>query len=528
MADYRPTIGLEAHVELKTRTKMFCDCLNDSLQKRANVNVCPICTGHPGTLPVINRQAVEAVIKVGLALDAETPAVSKFDRKNYFYPDLPKGYQISQYDMPLAVGGELETGKEEDRKKIRIRRIHLEEDTGKNIHPVGEDYSLVDFNRAGVPLMELVTEPDMHSVEEVSAFARELQLLLRYLGVSDADMEKGQMRLEANISVAKTEDRIRKSEELGIKVEVKNLNSFRALEDAVRYEIERQTGEVENGREVARETRGWDDAKKKTFSQREKEEARDYRYFPEPDLPPLFLGSSQELQRRVPSPLVEGAVVPPAVIFDIEALRLEIPELPQDKRLRFMKEYGISLKETEIFVADPALAGFFEAVISKLDEFDSLPVQAGGKPHQEEDRLALIRLAVNYLSSDLKGMLVASGASIADIRITPERFAQLMFMVHKSAISSRGAKDALRVMFETGKDPETVIREAGLVQVSAVAVLEKIALEVVKTNPKPVADYKKGKIEALQFLKGQMMAKTKGAANPQMAQEILKRIIADY
>ena len=305
---YKPIIGLETHVELNTKTKMFCSCPNDPDEKRPNVNICPTCTAQPGTLPVINEEAVKKVIKTGLALNSQIPEYSKFDRKNYFYPDLPKGYQISQLYQPLCKEGFLEI----DGRKIRIREVHLEEDTGRLVHPEGADYSLVDFNRAGIPLMELVTEPDITSAKEARRFAETLHLILHYLDVSDADMEKGQMRVEVNISVSG-------DEKLGIKVEIKNLNSFRTVERGIDYEIKRQTELLESGKKISQETRGWDDVKGITVSQREKEEAHDYRYFPEPDLPPLYLGT-------------------PSYINEIRA---EIPELPQQRRERFAKEYQL-------------------------------------------------------------------------------------------------------------------------------------------------------------------------------------------
>src|SRR3990167_1819131 len=310
---YIPTIGLEIHAELKTQSKMFCSCKNDPAEQHPNINVCPICLAHPGTLPVANKDAINKVIRVGLALGCTISEHSKFDRKNYFYPDLPKGYQISQYDMPFCKGGKLTVGE----KDIYITRVHLEEDTGRLAHPVGAEYSLVDFNRAGVPLMELVTEPDITSSQEASAFAQELQLILRYLGASDADMEKGQMRVEANISV-----RPQGQKKLGTKMEVKNLNSFRAVEGAIEYEIQRQTGALEQGDNIIQETRGWDDVKGTTYSQREKESAHDYRYFPEPDLPP-FQFSKKE----------------------IESLEAQLPEFPQQRRKRLLEEYGLSGKE---------------------------------------------------------------------------------------------------------------------------------------------------------------------------------------
>src|SRR3989344_4934674 len=346
---YKPTIGLEIHAELKTRSKMFCDCRNDPEEKHPNLNVCPICLGHPGTLPVINKKAVEYVLKVGMALGGKPAKKSKFDRKNYFYPDLPKNYQISQYDMPLISGGEL--------RGVRITRVHLEEDAGRLVHEVG---SLVDFNRAGVPLMELVTEPDIRSSDEAVLFAKELQLILKYLGASDADMEKGLMRIEANVSVKK--EGLNQSRGLvgrtgsinepvlGTKVEVKNINSFKAVHDAIEYEIKRQVELLEKGEKIKQETRGWDDVKGITKAQRSKEEAHDYRYFPEPDLPQLDL-----------TPSTDG--------FDLEKLKLEIPELPEEKRRRFEKEYLLSPEQTETLAIEPALADFFEAAVSEAKTF---------------------------------------------------------------------------------------------------------------------------------------------------------------
>src|SRR3989344_3359277 len=313
---YQPAIGLEIHVELKTKSKMFCSCLNDPDEKQPNVNICPVCTAQPGTLPVINEEALRKVIKTGLALNCQISKHSQFDRKNYFYPDLPKGYQISQLYRPLCKNGYLEIGG----KKVRIREIHLEEDTGKLIHPEGADYSLVDFNRAGIPLMELVTEPDLASAQEARAFAQELHLIMHYLDVSDADMEKGQMRVEVNISLSS-------GSKLGTKVEIKNLNSFRSVERGVNFEIERQEKLLRAGKKVIQETRGWHDVKEITFSQRAKEEAHDYRYFPEPDLPPLHLAKI----------LVDG-------------IRAEMPELPQKRRARLRREYGIEENNVEILI----------------------------------------------------------------------------------------------------------------------------------------------------------------------------------
>ena len=329
MSEYKPTIGLEVHAELKTRTKMFCDSLNDPDEEHPNVNVCPVCLGHPGALPVPNKEAIAGVIKMGLATGGTINPESKFDRKNYFYPDLPKAYQISQSHQPLVLGGNL--------RGVKINHIHLEEDAGKLVHDdvppsTGSGQaagSLVDYNRSSVPLMELVTEPDLHSADDAVAFIKEVQLILRYLGVSDADLERGQMRADANISVSATD-------ELGTRAEVKNLNSFRAVASAINYEIKRQTEMLEKGEAVRQETRGWDEAKQKTVSQRSKEEAQDYRYFPEPDIPPFKTD-----------------------VFDIEKLRMELPELPAAKRVRFAKEFGLNETQVEMLIVEPKLAGVF-------------------------------------------------------------------------------------------------------------------------------------------------------------------------
>jgi aspartyl-tRNA(Asn)/glutamyl-tRNA(Gln) amidotransferase subunit B len=479
MEKFFPTIGLEIHVELKTKTKMFCSCLNDPEEKHPNINICPICLGHPGTLPVINEEAVKKVIKVGLALNCEISKHSFFERKNYFYPDLPKGYQISQYQVPLCKNGFLEI----DGRKIRIRRVHLEEDTGRLLHQ--KNYSLVDFNRAGVPLMELVTEPDIKSAKEARKFAQELQLILRYLGVSDADMEKGQMRIEANVSLSKKEN------ELGTKVEIKNLNSFKAVEEAIEYEIARQTEILKNKKKVIQETRGWDDVKKQTFSQREKEEAKDYRYFPEPDLPPLE--------------------ITPEMIASIQS---EIPELPQQRRERFKKEYQLDEKSIEIFVQQKELGEFFEKVISELP------------PNlNQKDLLAMIKLSANYIISDLLGLLKERKVTDESFLIDPENFAEFITLINEGKISSKIAKIVLEEMFKTGKDPDVIIEEKQLVLIGGEDELKEIAERVISENQKAVSDFKAGKKEAIQFLVGQMMAKTKGRAHPQKAREILLKIL---
>jgi len=477
---YKPIIGLETHVELNTKTKMFCSCPNDPNERHPNLRICPICTAQPGSLPVINEDAVKKVIKTGLALNSQIPEYSKFDRKNYFYPDLPKGYQISQLYEPLCINGYLEIGG----NKIRIREVHLEEDTGKLIHPEGKDYSLVDFNRAGIPLMELVTEPDITSAKEARKFAETLHLILHYLDVSDADMEKGQMRVEVNISLGK-------NEKLGTKVEIKNLNSFRIVERGIDYEIKRQTELLESGKKIVQETRGWDDVKGITVSQREKEEAHDYRYFPEPDLPPLHF--SKEFVQKIKS---------------------EIPELPIQRRERLKKEYGLLDKEVEIFVYHKDLGEYFEKVVSELP------------PNLSQEKLSkLIKLASNYLISDLQGLLKGQSIAVKNFLITPENFAEFITLIYDGKISSKIAKMVLLDMFKNGADPSNIIEEKGLTQIIDETEIEKIIEEVINNNPKPIEDYKSGKETAFQFLVGQIMAKSKGKANPQIVNKFLKEIL---
>jgi len=494
--NYQSVIGLETHVELNTKSKMFCDCLNDPNERHPNVNICPTCTAQPGSLPVINKEAVRKVIKTGLALNCQIPEYSKFDRKNYFYPDLPKGYQISQYDMPLCKEGYLEI----DGKKIRIRRVHLEEDTGRLVHPKGEDYSLVDFNRAGIPLMELVTEPDLRLAKEARRFSEELQLILRYLSVSDADMEKGQMRAEVNISLLPATDSHRletdlrgyKDNELGTKVEIKNLNSFRAVEKALDYEIERQAKVLKTGKKIIQETRGWDDIKGVTVSQREKEEAHDYRYFPEPDLPILHLGTPEYLNE----------------------IKAEIPELPQQKRERLRREYELDEKSIDFFVFNKDLGEYFEKVVSEFDP---------RLPHTKI--FNLIKLATNYLITDLQGLLKGASVSGEDFLITPENFAEFITLIYEGKISSKIAKMVLGEMFKTGADPSHIIEEKGLIQITDTATIEKIIKEVISKNQKAVEDFKKGKAHAFQYLIGQIMAQTKGKASPPIVRDILKKTL---
>lgn len=506
--NFKPTIGLEIHTELKTKTKMFCSCLNDPLEKHPNVNICPVCMGHPGTLPVANKEAIESVIRVGSALHCEIAQYSKFDRKNYFYPDLPKGYQISQYDLPFCKRGYLEINsncsKGSEPRKIGITRVHLEEDTARLQHDVRGKGTLIDFNRAGVPLMELVTEPDIVSGEEAQAFAQELQLILRYLGVSDADMEKGQMRVEVNISVAPEGKR-------GTKVEIKNLNSFRSAARSIDYEIKRQSELLENGEKVKQETRGWDEAKQKTVPQRSKEEAKDYRYFPEPDIPPITFTQA-----------------------DIEKIAASVPELPAQKRDRFIKEYGFSVEADvlEQYIQDQKLSSFFEKVVSEYDEWFSTLSEVekkeryklGSESEQIVERNAVLNLITNYLVSDLVGLMKIQEVGWNELKITPENFAELMVLIRKGNITSRIAKDILKKMFETGGDPHALVKESGG-QISDDSEIEKIAHDIIQNNPKPVEDYKKGKQESLQFLVGQAMKATKGKVNPQKVEAILKKLL---
>ncbi|MEK7535740.1 MAG: Asp-tRNA(Asn)/Glu-tRNA(Gln) amidotransferase subunit GatB [Patescibacteria group bacterium] len=483
MSEYFPTIGLEIHAELKTRTKMFCDTKNDPNETRPNVNICPICTAQPGTLPVINREAVKHVLKVGVACGSELADYSEFDRKNYFYPDIPKGYQISQYKYPLVSGGSL--------NEVALTRIHLEEDTASSQH--FDDYSLVDFNRAGVPLMELVTEPVMHDAVTAGHFARELQLLLRYLGASEANMEKGQMRLEANVSVMKLGlnqssglvGRTPQGGVLGTKVEVKNINSFRALEKAIEYEIKRQSEELESGGVIVQETRGWDDVKNKTFSQRKKESSHDYRYFPEPDLPKLKLSEVEE--------------------FSVENLYKTLPELPSQKRERYQRDYGIKLEDIESYVTNLDLANFFESVAEILKDKDK------------------VKLASNYITSDLVGHLVALPLSENEEYKLPshEHFAKLIEMIARGDLSSRGGKDVLAIMHKEGGDPEVIAKDKGLIQKHDEGELTKIVDKVINENDKVWQDFKSGKEASLQFLIGQGMKLSKGSANPNLLKKIL-------
>ncbi len=494
MLKYEVTIGMEIHVELGTKSKMFCSCKNGmGLTKEPNQNICEICTAQPGSLPVPNIKAIEYVMRAGLALNCKIATETKFDRKNYFYPDLPKGYQISQYDKPICEKGQIsfeyfdKKGNKKD-SQIGITRIHLEEDTGKLLHSKGK--TLVDFNRAGVPLMELVTEPDLTSAQEAKQFCTELRRLFRYLKISTADMEKGQMRCEANISLYKKgEDKLS-----GTKVELKNINSFKAIEKGIEYEIQRQTKLLDKNEKIIQETRGWSDEKGQTFSQRTKENSDDYRYFPEPDILPLKFTKEE-----------------------IEKIKDSLPELPWEREGRFVRQMGITQQNAKILVDYKEMADYFEQIASELDDW----VQNSVGEISEEDQRRLYKLAANYLLTETQKHLFEKNLNIKDIKITPENFAELIKIIYKGEINSSVAQIVLLEMFEQGSDPSHVIEEKGLTQTNDKNELEKIAEQVIAKNPKSVEDYKNGKENAVKFLIGQIMKATKGSANPKIAMVIL-------
>lgn len=493
--NYQPTIGLEIHVELKTKTKMFCACLNETWkigqeELLPNKNICPVCMGHPGTLPVINKEAVKMVIKTGLALNTVIAEKSKFDRKQYFYPDLPKGYQISQYDQPLCSGGYLEI----NGKKIGITRIHLEEDTGKLSHSAAA--TLIDYNRAGVPLMELVTEPDISSALEAKEFCQELQLILRELEVSDADMEKGQMRCEVNISLSA-------NTELGTKVEIKNLNSFRSVERAVNYEIERQTKALESGEKIMQETRGWNDVKQETYTQRVKEGSADYRYFPEPDLPPLDFSQDSEI--------------------DLVAIKNSLPELPAQKRARFTNaETDFNAVDAKILMSDPLLADYVEQVISEL----KIWLKDSGVFEGTEEEIWLAnkdkvnKLVTGWLFSKLGGLLAARKLAWSQNTISAENFAEFITMLFTRQVSTKNANLLLARMLETGGDPSNILVDENLNQ-SDDFNLAEVVDSVINNNSAQVEEFKAGKTVLIKFFLGAVMKESKGQADPVEAENML-------
>ena len=476
MSQYVPTIGLEIHAELKTQTKMFCCSKNDPDAAEPNSNICPVCMAHPGTLPVINFEAVRHVLRVGVALGSRLADYTEFDRKSYFYPDLPKGYQISQFEFPLVAGGELHG--------VAITRIHLEEDTASSMHDEQSGATVVDYNRAGVPLMELVTEPVITSAEEAGEFAHELQLLLRSLGASEANMEKGEMRVEANVSVRDTSDV--KNNALGTKVEIKNLNSFNAMERAIRYETKRQIEILERGESVVQQTLGWDESKQATFPQRTKEGSSDYRYFPDPDLPQLVLSEFPQ--------------------FDRELLKASLPELPREQRERYAA-LGVKPDDAATFARDRRYGDLFDA-LAKL-------VPAEGAI-----------LASNYIANDLikiiRDIEERDTKTMDILPISPEQLAMLVNMISARKISSRTAKDILRATVIEGADPEAYAREHNLLQESDSAALQGVVRAIIVSNPDVVADFRAGKAAALEYLIGQCMKQLRGAGDPAVLREMLR------
>jgi aspartyl-tRNA(Asn)/glutamyl-tRNA(Gln) amidotransferase subunit B len=474
--EYEPVIGLEVHAELRTQSKMFCGCpVVDSVSAPPNTAVCPVCTGMPGSLPVANRMAVEYGLRVALALKCTVNPVSIFARKNYFYPDLPKGYQISQYEEPLAVDGKLAIRTSAGERAIHVRRVHLEEDTGKLTHITGG--SLIDLNRAGVPLLEIVSEPDMRSVEEVRAYAESLREILRYLEVNSGDMEKGVIRFEANISV-----RLKGTDELNTRVEIKNLNSFRALERATAFEIARQSRVLAGGGTVEQETLGWDDATETTYSQRSKEDAHDYRYFPEPDLPPLVVDEPW-----------------------LDRVRAGLPELPDAKRQRFIEQYGLTEYDASVLTSEKAIAEYFDEVVKRKTESVSPKAIA------------------NWMTGDLFSLMNQAGVTIADLKVRPEALAELVGLIAAGEINQSTGKAVLSEMFRSGKSAGEIIEVRGLKQVSDESLLAGLVQQVLDENPEQVASYKAGKETVANWLFGQVMRKAAGRANPQVVRSELER-----
>lgn len=473
-ARYKATIGIECHVQLKTKTKLFSAVSNDARTADPNTLISHIDMGMPGALPVLNKKAVELAIKAAFALGTEPQQFSKFDRKHYFYPDLPKGYQISQYDQPIILGGHVHITVDGGQKRIGITRAHLEEDAGKSTHPAGKDYSLVDLNRAGTPLLEIVSEPEIHSPEEAKAFAHELWLLMRYADVSDADLYHGNMRFDVNVSVSKDDT-------LGIRTETKNLNSFRSVEKAVEYEINRQIEVLEDGGEIIQETRGWDDAGQKTFSQRSKEDAHDYRYFPDPDLPPIVLDANA-----------------------IAEAKAAMPPLPDDVRsgLALLK---LDSSATETLVEElPAGRFVLNLINNGIDTAD-------------------VKRIANWLTSDVQALVSAGNLSWETAKLEAKSFLDLAAMTRENKISSTGAKAVLIEMVEHGGDAAQIAESKNLLQVSDEGAISEIVATVLAENPKAAEDVKNGEMKAIGFLVGQVMKASQGKANPGLAQQLIKQ-----
>jgi aspartyl-tRNA(Asn)/glutamyl-tRNA(Gln) amidotransferase subunit B len=469
-----PTIGLETHVQLNTRTKIWCGCRVEA-GAEPNTNVCPVCMGYPGSLPVLNGEAVRKTVQTGMLLGCEVGMRSKHDRKSYFYPDMPKNYQITQYDRPLCLGGALTFEVEGREYTVRINRIHLEEDVGKSTHLHGA--SGVDYNRAGTPLMEIVTEADIHSAEEAFGYLTALKRILQYGGVSDCNLEMGNIRCDLNVSVGE------EGGPLGVKAEIKNMNTFRGVHRALQYEIRRQTRAVTNGEPLVQETRRWDDEQGVTTAMRTKEDAHDYRYFPDPDLAEIVLSTEQ-----------------------VEGWRAALPELPAVRQKRFVEEYGLPEYDAGVLVADPGVAGYFEEVVAAADG------NAKG--------------ASNWIMTEVMRILSETGMSPSELRVTPGNLGKLIGLVDKKILNGPKAKDVFAILVEEGGDPEAVVKEKGWAQVNDSGAIEAFVDQVIAENPGPVADYRGGKKAALQFLMGQVMKLSKGKANPKSVSELLQERLA--
>jgi len=489
--NFETIIGLEVHVHLLTRSKMFCRCSADYAGSPPNTHVCPVCLGMPGVLPVINRQAIEYTAMTALALNCSVSEYTRFDRKNYPYPDLMKGYQISQYEAPVGYNGWIDVEINGNRNRVGVTRVHLEEDVAKLLHRTSPDsntYSLMDVNRSGVPMMEIVSEPDLRSPEEARQYLMKLRSILRYIGVSDANMEEGSFRCDANISI-----RPEGSQETTTKVEVKNMNSFRSVYRALEYEARRQQKAVEEGKRLVQETRGWVEEKGKTVSQRSKEYAHDYRYFPEPDLPPLMI--SREW---------------------VEEIKSKLPELPEARRDRFIADYGLPLYDANLLTASKEMADYFEDV-TRTDQYKKLPPSKAAKEMS------------NWLLGEVSHILNTNNVDITDFakKVSPERLVGLLVLESQRVVNTPVAKSVLGEMYATSKEAADIIQEKGLGQISDTGEVEEIITQVIKDNPQPVADFRKGKEQALKFLVGQVMKATRGRANPQLANELLKKKLGE-
>lgn len=478
MSQYETIIGLEVHVELKTKTKIFCSSSTE-FGGDPNTHVCPVCLGLPGSLPVVNREVLNSAIMVGVALNCNISAYSKFDRKNYYYPDLPKNYQISQYDLPLAFSGYLEFDIDGQSKRVGITRVHMEEDAGKLVHQgsiATTPYSFVDYNRTGVPLVEIVSEPDIRSSEEAGAYLEKLKAIIQYTGVSDCKMEEGSLRCDANISVRPWD-----SNTFGVKTEIKNMNSFKSLQRAIVYEVERQIEVLGDGGRIVQETRTWDEARGVTLSMRSKEQAHDYRYFPDPDLVPIVIDRDW-----------------------VERVRSLLPELPDQRKVRYVKEYGIPAYDASVITATKELADYFEECLVWYPNAKAVS---------------------NWVMGDLSRLLKANGMEIMQCRISPVQLAAMLELIDEGTISGKIAKTVFEVMFDTGKEPAQIVKEKGLIQITDEGAIAVVVQQVLDANPKVVDDFRDGKERALGFLVGQVMKLTRGKASPEMVNNILKERI---